>query len=63
MRRLHLFSETRDQAVSAADAVADRLRELHGWDAARRDEEIADYLQQVAQSRAYLDEVPSLSKP
>src|SRR5207247_502760 len=63
MRRLHLFSETRDQAVPATSAVADHLGELLGWDAARRSEEIADYAKQVAQSRAYLKEVARLSKP
>ena len=63
MRRLHLFSETRDQAVSATTAVVERLGKLLGWDAARRSEEIADYAKQVAQSRAYLTEVARLSKP
>ena len=63
MRRLHLFSETRDQAVPAATAVVDHLGELLGWDAARRSEEIADYAKQVAQSRAYLKEVARASRP
>jgi len=63
MRRLHLFSETRDQAVSATTAVVERLGKLLGWDAARRSEEIADYAKQVAQSRAYLTEVARLSNP
>jgi glycerol-3-phosphate dehydrogenase len=61
-RRLHLFSETRDQAVPATGAVADRLGDLLGWDAARRGEEIADYLRDVARSRGYLKEVTELSR-
>src|SRR2546425_7755304 len=62
MRRLHLFSETRDQAVPATSAVADHVGELLGWDAARRSEEIADYAKHVAQSRAYLKEVARVSR-
>ena len=62
MRRLHLFSETRDQAMPATSAVADHVGELLGWDAARRSEEIADYAKHVAQSRAYLKEVARVSR-
>src|SRR5207253_833835 len=63
IRRLHLFYATRDQGVSAAGAVADRMAAAIGWDATRRDAELSDYRTQVARSRAFADEVARLTNP
>jgi len=63
VRRLHLFYKTRDQAVPASSAVADRLAAVLGWDKARRAEELAAYLQLVKRSRAFAKEVATLGKP
>ena len=63
IRRLHLFYATRDQGVSAAGAVADRMAAALGWDATRRDAELSDYRTQVARSRAFADEVARLTNP
>lgn len=62
VRRLHLFYAARDQAVPATSAVADRLAETLGWDAARRAEEVETYLKLVARSRAFAKEVAALGK-
>jgi len=61
IRRLHLFYATRDQAVSAAGAVADRLAAALDWDATRRDTEVSDYRAQVERSRAFAEEVARLT--
>ena len=61
IRRLHLFYATRDQALSAAGVVADRMAAALGWDAARRDAELSDYEKQVARSRAFAEEVARLT--
>jgi len=63
IRRLHLFYATRDQGVSAAGAVADRMAAALGWDATRRDAELSDYRTQVERSRAFADEVARLTNP
>jgi len=63
IRRLHLFYATRDQGVSAAGAVADRMAAALGWDATRRDAELSDYRAQVERSRAFADEVARLTNP
>jgi len=63
IRRLHLFYLSRDQALSVASAVADRMAEILGWDEARRAEEVAGYVQQVERSRAFAQEVAGLGKP
>ncbi|HEV2750789.1 MAG TPA: glycerol-3-phosphate dehydrogenase/oxidase [Gemmatimonadales bacterium] len=63
VRRLQLFYKTRDQAVPATSAVADRLAGALGWDTARRAEELATYLQLVNRSRAFTKEVATLGKP
>jgi glycerol-3-phosphate dehydrogenase len=63
IRRLHLFYATRDQGVSAAGAVADRMAASLGWDATRRDAELSDYRTQVERSRAFADEVARLTNP
>jgi glycerol-3-phosphate dehydrogenase len=62
VRRLHMFYATRDQAVPASSAVADRLAEALGWDAVRRGEEVAAYLKVVERSRAFAREVASANK-
>jgi len=62
VRRLHLFYKTRDQAVPASSAVADRLAAALGWDGARRAEEVAAYLHLVKRSRAFATEVATLGK-
>jgi glycerol-3-phosphate dehydrogenase len=63
IRRLHLFYLSRDQALSVARAVAERMAEALGWDEARRAEEVAGYGQQVERSRAFAQEVAGLGKP
>jgi glycerol-3-phosphate dehydrogenase len=63
IRRLHLFYEDSAQGVSAAPAVAARMAALLGWDDARRAAELDAYRHEVAQSRAFLDEVPRISSP
>ena len=62
VRRLHLFYATRDQGVPASSAVADRLAEALGWDAARRAQEVAEYLRLVERSRAFAKDVARLGK-
>ena len=63
VRRLHLFYKTRDQAVPATSAVADRMAGALGWDGSRRAEELAAYLQLVKRSRAFAREVATIEKP
>ena len=63
VRRLHLFYKTRDQAVPATTAVADRMAGALGWDGSRRAEELAAYLELVKRSRAFAREVATIEKP
>jgi len=63
VRRLHLFYKTRDQAVPATSAVADRMAGALGWDGSRRAEELAAYLELVKRSRAFAREVAMVEKP
>jgi glycerol-3-phosphate dehydrogenase len=63
VRRLHLFYATRDQAVPASSAVADRLADALGWDGARRADEVAAYLQLVEKSRAFITHVARVVEP
>ncbi len=63
VRRLHLFYKTRDQAVPATSAVADRMAGALGWDGSRRAEELAGYLELVKRSRAFSREVAMVEKP
>jgi glycerol-3-phosphate dehydrogenase len=63
IRRLHLFYEDPAHGSTVSTPVAHRMAELLGWDQTRRDEEIADYTQQVRRARAFLKEVPRLSSP
>jgi glycerol-3-phosphate dehydrogenase len=61
IRRLHPFHTTRDQAVPASDAVADRMATELGWDAARRAHEVEAYVREVERSRAFAREVARVS--
>jgi len=63
VRRLHLFYATRDQAVPAASPVADWLGEALGWDATRRAEEVATYVELVERSRAFAKEAAGVVEP
>jgi glycerol-3-phosphate dehydrogenase len=56
IRRLHLFYEDPGHAAKAAPAVARKLRELLGWNAAREAEELAEYLEQVELARRFVRE-------
>ena len=51
IRRLHLFYETRDQALSVAGAVAGRMKQLLGWDDVREAEELRNYAEIVERAR------------
>jgi glycerol-3-phosphate dehydrogenase len=62
IRRLHLFYEDPAHGSTVSPAVAARLAELLGWDDVRRDEEVADYTVEVKRARAFLREVPRISK-
>jgi len=63
VRRLHLFYATRDQAVPAAGPVADWLAEALGWDATRRAEEVAAYMELVERSGAFAKEAADVVEP
>ncbi len=60
VRRLHLFYATPDQAVPASGAIADWLAAALGWDATRRSEEVAAYLELVERSRAFAKETAAV---
>jgi len=62
IRRLHLFYEDPAHGSTISTPVADRMAELLGWDAARRDREIAEYTAEVKRARAFLRETPRASK-
>jgi len=62
IRRTHLFYDDPGRATSIAAAVARRMRELLGWDAAREEVEVGGYLSEVKRSRAFLKEVPRASR-
>lgn len=62
-RRLHLLYLAPGPSVKIAAAVARKMRELLGWDAAREAEELAAYLEEVKRSRMFLTEVTRSSKP
>ena len=57
MRRLHLSWQAADQGLSAAPAVARKLRELLGWDAERETAELTAYRDEIARARACLGEL------
>jgi len=62
IRRLHLFYEDPAHGSTVSTAVAARLADLLGWDKARREEEVTDYTAEVKRARAFLREVPRISK-
>ena len=62
IRRLHLFYEDPAHGNTVSSAVASRLAELLGWDDVRREDEVADYTAEVKRARAFLREVPRISK-
>jgi len=53
IRRLPIFYEAADQGLEVAEAVADRMGALLGWDSTQRDEELEKYGATVAQSRQW----------
>jgi glycerol-3-phosphate dehydrogenase len=62
IRRLHVFYEDPAHGSTASPAVAARLAELLGWDDSRREQEVADYTEEVKRARAFLREVPRISE-
>jgi len=62
IRRLHLFYEDPGRGLAVAPAVAARMGELLGWDGARREAEVAEYAATVERTRAFLTEVPRMSR-
>jgi glycerol-3-phosphate dehydrogenase len=62
IRRLHLFYEDPAHGSTVSTAVAARLGGLLGWDKARREDEVTDYTAEVKRARAFLREVPRISK-
>jgi glycerol-3-phosphate dehydrogenase len=57
VRRIPLFRDAADQGLSAADRAATLAGRELGWDAARRDRELADYRDTVALSRRWQREL------
>ena len=53
VRRLGLFYEAADQGIGVSAAVAERMGAHLGWDAARREAEVAAYRSLVADARAF----------
>jgi glycerol-3-phosphate dehydrogenase len=53
VRRTQLFYRDFDQGLGCAPRVADRMAELIGWDAARREAELDRYRDEVARSRRW----------
>ena len=62
IRRLHLFYEDPAHGSTVSTAVAAHMAELLGWDKSRRDDEVAAYTAEVKRARAFLREVPRISK-
>lgn len=57
IRRTHVFYETEDHAVAAAPSLVDLVGGELGWDAARKAQELAVYLQQVERALAFREEI------
>ncbi|MBI4618487.1 MAG: glycerol-3-phosphate dehydrogenase/oxidase [Planctomycetes bacterium] len=53
VRRTSLFHKAPDQALGLARPVAERMARLLGWEEARVEEEVANYRELVAASRAF----------
>ena len=62
IRRLHLFYEDPAQGSTVSTAVAAHMAGLLGWDKSRRDDEVTAYTAEVKRARAFLREVPRISK-
>jgi len=62
IRRIHFFYEDPAHGSTVSTAVAQRLMDLLGWDASRRDAEVADYTAEVKRARAFLREAPRSSR-
>ena len=62
IRRLHLFYEDPAHGSTVSTAVAAHMAALLGWDKSRRDDEVAAYTAEVKRARAFLREVPRISK-
>jgi len=62
IRRLHLFYEDPAHGNTVSTAVAVRMADLLGWGKSRRDDEVAEYTAEVKRARAFLREVPRISK-
>jgi glycerol-3-phosphate dehydrogenase len=62
IRRLHVFYEDPAHGSTVSTAVATRMAGLLGWDKSRREDEVADYTAEVKRARAFLREVPRISK-
>ncbi len=56
-RRLPLFFKDTDQGLGCAEAVAEHMAGLLGWDAARKGRELERYRHEVALSRAWRQEL------
>ncbi len=52
-RRTQLYYRDADQGLGAAEAIAERMGELLGWDEKRTTEEVLAYQAEVARSRAW----------
>lgn len=57
VRRLHLFYELRDHATAVVTPVAQRMKQLLGWDDVREAEELVDYFKMVERARAFRTEI------
>jgi glycerol-3-phosphate dehydrogenase len=62
IRRLHLFYEDPAHGSAVSSAVAARMAGLLGWDKSRCENEEANYTAEVKRARAFLREVPRVSK-
>ena len=57
VRRLHLFYEYAEQATAVAAPVAQRMKNLLGWDEVREAEELVDYFRLVERARTFRSEL------
>lgn len=57
IRRTQLFFRDLNQGLDAADAVADHMAAMLGWDDERREASLADYHHEVALSRRWREEM------
>ena len=57
VRRLHLFYEYAEQATALVTPVAQRMKNLLGWDEVREAEELVDYFRLVERARMFRTEL------